>query len=99
MDSNKGDFMARDDLDLSAKLGYLLRAVEDLTAESRLLRNDLKAHMEAELEVKTIMDERIQTLENDKSRVKGYLMAVATIGGGIGTLVGMILGQIINKLI
>ena len=86
--------LARDDLDLSAQLGYLLRAVEELTSESKFLRNDLKAHMEEEVEIKRAMDERVAKLENDLSRAKGFLIAVTGMGAFIGTLAGQIIDKV-----
>lgn len=86
--------MARDDLDVSAQLGYLLRAVEELTTESKLLRNDLKAHMEEEIEIKRAMDARVADLEMSRNRVKLYISAV----GGICTLLGFVIGTIVDVL-
>ena len=85
----------RDDLDLSSQMGYLLRAVEELTDESKQLRTDLKAHMEEEVEIKRIMDTRVASLELELSKAKGFLLALT----GVGTFAGVVAGQILDAFI
>lgn len=87
--------MALPDLDTSAQMGYLLRAVEELTRANEQMREELLRHMDEEIEIKKAMDARVAQLELAASRARGYLLALTSVGSFVGALLGIVIDKVL----